>query len=163
MSKQQTAVELLMQEIDNRDMGEIPMWIYDYCEQAKEMEKEQSIDFARHCLNKAKDLDILTAFMNTQQYYNDTFKKRLIMKTNTSSLMDGKYYTEAQKNEERVSNANIMQDLRVQKLIDKDIFDQATLAMEEHYGSGCESEIDAYFRGAKWMQDKIQGGNNEQQ
>ena len=43
----------------------------------------------------------------------------------------------------------------VQKLIDKDIFDQATLAMEEHYGSGCETEIDAYFRGAKWMQQKL--------
>ena len=43
----------------------------------------------------------------------------------------------------------------VQKLIDKDIFDQATLAMEEHYGSGCETEIDAYFRGAKWMQEQF--------
>lgn len=43
----------------------------------------------------------------------------------------------------------------VQKLIDKDIFDQATLAMEEHYGSGCQEEIDAYFRGAKWMQEQF--------
>lgn len=43
----------------------------------------------------------------------------------------------------------------VQKLIDKDIFNQATLAMEEHYGSGCETEIDAYFRGAKWMQKQL--------
>jgi hypothetical protein len=52
-----------------------------YCEQlcdihkqAKEMEKEQKIDFARLCLNKAKDLDILTSFMNAEQYYNKTFK-----------------------------------------------------------------------------------------
>lgn len=43
----------------------------------------------------------------------------------------------------------------VQKLIDKDIFDQATLTMEEHYGSGCTEEIDAYFRGAKWMQEQL--------
>jgi len=43
----------------------------------------------------------------------------------------------------------------VQKLIDKDIFNQAVLAMEEHYGSGCETEIDAYFRGAKWMQKQF--------
>ena len=43
----------------------------------------------------------------------------------------------------------------VQKLIDKDIFNQAILAMEEMYGSGCETEIDAYFRGAKWMQKNI--------
>ena len=44
--------------------------------EAKEMEKEQSIDFARLCLNKAKDLDILTSFMNAEQYYNETFKKK---------------------------------------------------------------------------------------
>lgn len=43
----------------------------------------------------------------------------------------------------------------VQKLIDKDIFDQAILAMEEMYGSGCETEIDAYFRGAKWMEKQF--------
>ena len=41
----------------------------------------------------------------------------------------------------------------VQKLIDKDIFDQSILAMEDHYGSGCTEEIDAYFRGAIWMRD----------
>jgi hypothetical protein len=42
--------------------------------QAKEMDKEQKIDFARLCLNKAKDLDILTSFMNAEQYYKETFK-----------------------------------------------------------------------------------------
>jgi hypothetical protein len=40
---------------------------------AKEMEKEQMIDFARLCLNKAKDLDILSAFMNVQHYYLETY------------------------------------------------------------------------------------------
>jgi hypothetical protein len=45
-------------------------------DQAKEMEKEQKIDFARLCLNKAKDLDILTSFMNVEQYYNETFKSK---------------------------------------------------------------------------------------
>ena len=77
------------------------------------------------------------------------------MKTKTSSLMDGKYYTEAQKNEERVSNADIMIEQRVQKLIDKDIFNQAVLAMEEMYGSGCDAEIDAYFRGAIWYREQL--------
>ena len=42
-------------------------------EEAKEMHKQEIIDFARHCLNKAKDTDILTAFINTQQYYQETF------------------------------------------------------------------------------------------
>jgi hypothetical protein len=37
----QTAVEWLQFQIDNKDMGEIPMWIYDFCQQAKEIEKEQ--------------------------------------------------------------------------------------------------------------------------
>lgn len=41
---------------------------------------------------------------------------------------------------------------------DKILFEQATVAMEEQYGYGCETEIDAYFRGAIWMRDKI-GGN----
>ena len=31
------------------------------------------------------------------------------------------------------------------------LFEQATVAMEQHYGYGCETEIDAYFRGAKWI------------
>ena len=66
---QQTATEWLIEQLQAPCRG-IPSHII---EQAKEMEKEQSIDFARHCLNKAKDLDILTAFMNAQQYYNETF------------------------------------------------------------------------------------------
>lgn len=36
-----TAIEWLYEQIDNKDMGEIPMWIYDFCNQALEMEKEQ--------------------------------------------------------------------------------------------------------------------------
>lgn len=31
------------------------------------------------------------------------------------------------------------------------LFEQAIVAMEEVYGYGCETEIDAYFRGAKWI------------
>jgi hypothetical protein len=49
----------------------------------------------------------------------------------------------------------------VEKFSDKNIFQQATVAMEEHYGSGCETEIDAYFRGAKWMQQQLEGGQDE--
>lgn len=69
------------------------------------------------------------------------------MKTKTSSLMDD------------INSLNKIADKQiknnVQKLIDKDIFDQAILAMEDHYGSGCDTEIDAYFRGAKWMQEQL--------
>jgi hypothetical protein len=42
--KKQTAIEYLIEQIDNKDKGEIPIWIYDLCEELKEMEKEQIID-----------------------------------------------------------------------------------------------------------------------
>jgi len=38
---------------------------------------------------------------------------------------------------------------------DEVLFEQATVAMEAHYGYGCETEIDAYFRGLKWMQKQF--------
>ena len=79
------------------------------------------------------------------------------MRTGRSSLMDGKNYT--QKKVMRIDDINEIADEQikqnVQKLIDKDIFNQAILAMEEMYGSGCDAEIDAYFRGAKWMQQEL--------
>ena len=42
--------------------------------EAEKMYNQEIIDFARNCLNKAKDTDILTAFINTQQYYQETLK-----------------------------------------------------------------------------------------
>lgn len=47
-----TAVEWLYEQIDNKDMGEIPMWVYDFCNQALEMEKEQ------------KELDYQSGFLD---------------------------------------------------------------------------------------------------
>lgn len=67
MSKQ-TAVEWLQAEIDNKDMGEIPMWVYEFIEQSKEMEKEQ-IEDAWY----AGDED--GAIHEFEQYYNETYKK----------------------------------------------------------------------------------------
>ena len=59
-----TAVEWLQAEIDNKDMGEIPLWIYEFIEQAKAMEKEQII-------NSWIDISMMSA----EQYYNETFKQ----------------------------------------------------------------------------------------
>jgi hypothetical protein len=51
------------------------------------------------------------------------------------------------------------EDMKQEQLSDKVLFEQAILAMEEHYGSGCETEIDAYFRGLKWMQEQLNKQN----
>jgi hypothetical protein len=68
----QTAVDWLQKKLIESGISFLSEEI-EYINQAKEMEKEQSIDFAKLCLNKAKDLDILTAFINAQQYY-ETYK-----------------------------------------------------------------------------------------
>jgi hypothetical protein len=47
------------------------------------------------------------------------------------------------------------EDMADKKLSDEVLFEQATVAMEAHYGYGCETEIDAYFRGLKWMQKQF--------
>ena len=68
--EKQAAVEWLAYQLNLEPDG----WMKDLIEQAKAMEKEQKIKFAEHCLDKALDLDIRTAFSNVEQYYNETFK-----------------------------------------------------------------------------------------
>ena len=68
---QLTAVEWLVDKLDifatEEEMNII--------EQAKEMEKEQMIKFAKHCLDKSIDLDILMAYNQVEiEYTNQTFK-----------------------------------------------------------------------------------------
>ena len=66
----QTAVEWLIERIEDtsHDLHHL-MKVRGVFDQAKEMEKEQSLNFAKHCLDKAKDLDVRTAFLNVEQYY----------------------------------------------------------------------------------------------
>jgi hypothetical protein len=76
--KKQTAVEWLANHWKKlQSEGEKMSWqqIIDITE-AKEMEKEQSLNFAKHCLDKAKDLDVRTAFFNVEQYFNETFNTK---------------------------------------------------------------------------------------
>jgi hypothetical protein len=65
----QTAVEWLMQEIDNKDMGEIPVWIYDFCKKALEIEKEQICNAWE---NGYDELD--RTGRTSLNYYHETFK-----------------------------------------------------------------------------------------
>ena len=69
-NKKQTAVDWLAEQIDNKDMGEIPMWIYDFIEQAKEMERQQIIDFANNYGFDVCGYD----YERAEQYYKETYK-----------------------------------------------------------------------------------------
>lgn len=88
-----------------------------------------------------------------------------------------KLYTEEQLHNTVIAVSNYLDDInlgRAQENIEKhlkalepielpsdeEINTESTKIMEEWYGSGCTEEIDAHFRGAKWMRDKI-GGKNE--
>jgi hypothetical protein len=60
----------------------------------------------------------------------------------------------------RVDEINKIADEQIKQntmltISDEVLFEQATVAMEQMYGYGCETEIDAYFRGLKWMQQQF--------
>ena len=42
-------------------------------QQAKQMEKEQTIEFSKRCLDKALDLDARTAHSKVEDYYSETY------------------------------------------------------------------------------------------
>lgn len=69
-----TAVEWLIDELRNKHGLSIDL--YSEFEQAKEMEKEQIIAFAKKCIHKALESDILMAYNQVEQYYNETFKQQ---------------------------------------------------------------------------------------
>ena len=61
-----TAVEWLANDL-KQNHG-IDLTLYSEFEQAKEMEKEQMIEFAKDCIHKDD------CFFIVEQYYNETFK-----------------------------------------------------------------------------------------
>jgi len=71
--RQQTAVEWLLNAIETKNGEEFSSYYTEFIEQAKEMEKERMIQFAKHCLDKALDLDIRTAYSQVEKYYNETY------------------------------------------------------------------------------------------
>ena len=68
--KDKTAVEWLEEKITKNDCGDLPMYIYNFIEQAQEMEKQQIIDAF-----KTGECDGTFEIINAEQYYNETFKK----------------------------------------------------------------------------------------
>ena len=84
-NKQQTAVDLIYQRMSDKivmqDVNKGLICIHishdDFiklAKQAKEMEKERTVDFAKHCLDKALDLDVRTAYSQVEEYYNKTYR-----------------------------------------------------------------------------------------
>lgn len=50
-----------------------PRMIEERIESLLRVEKEQTIKFSKRCLDKALDLDVRTAHLNVEQYYNETY------------------------------------------------------------------------------------------
>jgi len=78
--------------------------------------------------------------------------ERMIPRTALYNIDKEDYFNQAKAMEKEQMNHIVDTNKMVS---DKVLFEQATVAMEEHYGYGCETEIDAYFRGAKWMQKQF--------
>jgi hypothetical protein len=64
----QTAVEWLIEQLIPKDQHE---GIMDIIEEAKQMEKEQTLEFTRNAVRKILDEDRQNPF-NLEQYYNET-------------------------------------------------------------------------------------------
>ncbi len=73
----QTAVEWLEEQIKDifyvAEESEMTKKFKSVYEQAKQMEKEQTIEFSKRCLDKALDLDARTAHSKVEDYYSETY------------------------------------------------------------------------------------------
>ena len=67
--KKQTSVEWLALQLP---IGLRESFIKEI-EHALQMERENKIEFAKKCLDKALDLDIRTAHSKVEEYYNETY------------------------------------------------------------------------------------------
>ncbi len=73
MSKQ-TAVQWLYGELSHcLHREEVCDLLYKLEQKALQMERENKIEFAKKCLDKALDLDIRTAHSKVGEYYNQTY------------------------------------------------------------------------------------------
>jgi hypothetical protein len=68
-----TAVEFLVKILNKQGFAKV---ITNFeIQKAQSLEDKRAIEFAKYCLDKAKDLDIITAFMNVEEYY-ERFKQQ---------------------------------------------------------------------------------------
>jgi hypothetical protein len=72
MSNKQTAINWFEEKIVNTQM--ISKWMYDYLQEAKQMEKEQIKDaFTDGCIGELYELN---AYYTSEKYYNQTYKQQ---------------------------------------------------------------------------------------
>jgi hypothetical protein len=73
--EKQTATQMLIENLRlTLPKAQFNDWLMqDLFKEALEIEKEQTIEFAKKCLDKALDLDIRTAYSKVEQYYNETY------------------------------------------------------------------------------------------
>ena len=131
-----TAVEFIREKLFCEEYWFEKLTFEQIIEQAKEMEKQQIID-AFWCGDNTDCISEQNSKEFAEQYYTSTY--------------GSKGSDEISKVAENTSFATSSQT----EISDKVLFEQAILAMEEMYGSGCDAEIDAYFRGAVWYREQL--------
>ena len=75
MESKQTAVEWLIDKLSNIKAEDFnsTLEVRLIIQQAAAMEREQTIEFGKVCLDKAKDLDIRSAYSKIDQIYTETY------------------------------------------------------------------------------------------
>ena len=73
MENKQSSIEWLENKIDNRDMGEIPMRVYEFIEQAKAMHKEELKESYRQGRTDQQSSSDSFYNRNAESYFNETF------------------------------------------------------------------------------------------
>lgn len=79
METKQSSIEWLMDEF-NKIVELHPsqfIKINNAIEQAKEMHKQEMIEFSKKCFTKALDLDIRAVYFKIEEYYNETYETNI--------------------------------------------------------------------------------------
>lgn len=150
-----TAVEWLVREINQKiDFISMDKWdiIRDIVNQAKAMEKKQMADAQSYAISNA-DMSNNRGYFDCEKYYYGTYAG------NGSELGNSlEWNGEVTQGRNHIVDTNemIKHIVDANEMVSEDeVFKQSIKEMEEWYGSGCDSEIDAYFRGAMWMKKQL--------
>ena len=152
----QTAVEWLINELGEyfpHEIGGIHLMV----EQAKKMEKQQMFGFTNHhhVIGEGTERFFKEEF---ELWYNETYGSK--GSDNLPKIENKDSFGEISEEDEKTNSQRFDEFMDLVKssqteISDEEIFKQSVLAMEERYGSGCNEEIDAHFRGAIWYKEQL--------